>query len=336
MEKYDFHCMKRCLNFCKRNGMNARYHTLLDKQTCENVMKGKEKAEIIRELKSYVEQSINFINNYNEENKRINGKPAICSVDLFNEIISFDKPYVNIWEKEYGISLQDLTDIFQYAKDHKPDEVTYVYNEPFLENEERRNAVIETLKEINRLSPGLIDTLGSQMHIEITQDPEKIRSEFQSFNELQKQGYNIQITEFDMCIPEWVMFDEDGKLQTQYSAETILDAKAKKISVISQIIEDSGVELEGITYWSVSDTLDHNLQRTNQKTWSDGLSRDIASTRYAGLYSFERERTMLFSEQEIGKATMNVPTRAKDTTKSTIQRDEQSIQQSSKKSKTEV
>ncbi len=36
---------------------------------------------------------------------------------------------------------------------------------------------------------------------------------------------------------------------------------------ITQIISESGVKLEGITYWSISDTLDHNVKRTNTKTF---------------------------------------------------------------------
>lgn len=111
------------------------------------------------------------------------------------------------------------------------------------------------------------------------------------------------------------------------SAEQILEYKSKKIAEISQIIINSGVELEGLTYWSISDTLDHNLQRTNQNTWRDSLPRDTATTRYAGLYSFARERQILFSEQKIGKATINTPTAEKDKIASSIKRDEYTMQQ---------
>ena len=95
MKKYDFYYAQRGLDFCYKNGKNARYHTLLDKQTMEEHLKGKSKEEVLRELKAYVKQSIDFINEYNEEHK-INGKGVITSVDLFNEIISFDKPYKNM------------------------------------------------------------------------------------------------------------------------------------------------------------------------------------------------------------------------------------------------
>lgn len=294
MEKYDFYYAKRGLNFCHRNGMNARYHTLLDKQTMEEHLIGKSKKEVLKELQAYVKQSIDFISEYNNTHK-IDGKGVISSVDLFNEIISFDKPYRNMWQELYDISNEELVSAFQYAQENKPEGITYVYNEPFLENPERRKTVLEQLKQINKLSPGLIDTIGTQMHIEMTQDIESIR---QCFDDLKRAGVKVQITEFDMCLPERFMFDENGKVRSEkelvelinsrsdITIESIAKFKEMRMKEISKAIEETGIQLEGVTYWSISDTLDHNLERTNRKTFEQGLQRDVASTRYAGLYSF--------------------------------------------------
>lgn len=294
MEKYDFYYAKRGLNFCHRNGMNARYHTLLDKQTMEEHLIGKSKKEVLKELQAYVKQSIDFISEYNSTHK-IDGKGVILSVDLFNEIISFDKPYRNMWQELYDISNEELVSAFQYAQENKPEGITYVYNEPFLENPERRKTVLEQLKHINKLSPGLIDTIGTQMHIEMTQDIESIR---QCFDDLKRAGVKVQITEFDMCLPERFMFDENGKVRSEkelvelinsrsdITIESIAKFKEMRMKEISKAIEETGIQLEGVTYWSISDTLDHNLERTNRKTFEQGLQRDVARTRYAGLYSF--------------------------------------------------
>ena len=294
MEKYDFYYAKRGLNFCHRNGMNARYHTLLDKQTMEEHLIGKSKKEVLKELQAYVKQSIDFISEYNNTHK-IDGKGVISSVDLFNEIISFDKPYRNMWQELYDISNEELVSAFQYAQENKPEGITYVYNEPFLENSERRKTVLEQLKQINKLSPGLIDTIGTQMHIEMTQDIESIR---QCFDDLKRAGVKVQITEFDMCLPERFMFDENGKVRSEkelvelinsrsdITIESIAKFKEMRMKEISKAIEETGIQLEGVTYWSISDTLDHNLERTNRKTFEQGLQRDVARTRYAGLYSF--------------------------------------------------
>lgn len=163
LEKYDFYHIERGLDFCEKNGMHARYHTLLDKQTLDGHLAGKDKDTVLRELEAYVKASIDFINDYNK-NHTIEGangerKGVINSVDLFNEIISFDPDYINRWEQEYGIELKELIPVFQYAIDHKPEGVTYVYNEPFLENDDRRQAVIQLIKQMEILSPGLIDTI---------------------------------------------------------------------------------------------------------------------------------------------------------------------------------
>lgn len=299
MEKHDFYYAQRGLDFCHRNGMHARYHTLLDKQTMEEHLSGRPKEEVLKELQEYVKQSIDFISKYNEEHK-IDGKGVITSVDLFNEIISFDPPYRNMWEELHGVSNKELASIFQYASDNKPQGITYVYNEPFLENPERRQAVLKQLEHINALCPGLIDTIGTQMHIEMTQSIEDVR---QCFEDLKKSGVNVQITEFDMCVLERLMFDESGKIRSEHemvdfinqktgmTIGSIAELKEMRMNEISRSIEETGVSLEGITYWSISNTLDHNLERTNRKTFEQGLQRDVATTRYAGLYSdFSKEK----------------------------------------------
>lgn len=315
MEKYDFYYAQRGLDFCYKNGMNARYHTLLDKQTMEEHLIEKPKEEVLKELQEYVKQSIDFISKYNKEHK-IDGKGLISSVDLFNEIISFDEPYRNMWQEIYGISTEELVEVFRYAKENKPKGVTYVYNEPFLENSKRRQVVIEQLSEIDRLSHGLIDTIGTQMHIEMTQSMEDIRQCFCDLKKLEQLGIKTQITEFDMCLPEKFMFDENGKVRSErelvelinsklngITVGSIAEFKSMKMSEISKTIAETDINLEGITYWSTSDTLDHNLERTNRRTIEQGLNRDIATTRYAGLYS-GMGKSQTISTQKLGKETL--------------------------------
>lgn len=317
MEKYDFYYAQRGLDFCNKNGMYARYHTLLDKQTMEDHLIGKEKEYVLKELQEYVKKSIDFISKYNETHK-INGKGLIRSVDLFNEIISFNEPYKNMWQELYGISNEELVSTFQYALENKPDEVTYVYNEPFLENPERRKAVIKQLSQINELAPGLIDTIGTQMHIEMTQNTDDIRNCFEDLKRLEQLGIGTQITEFDMCLPERFMFDENGKIRSEHELveiinskisksgikiESIAELKSMRMNEISNAIEETEIQLDGITYWSINDILDHNLERTNRKTYEQGLQRDIANTRYSGLYSgLERSKTI--STQRLGEETL--------------------------------
>lgn len=73
-----------------------------------------------------------------------------------------------------------------------------------------------------------------------------------------------------------------------------------RMDEISKAIEETGIQLDGITYWSISDILDHNLERTNRKTYEQGLQREIAQTRYAGLYSgLERNQTIMLENKKM-------------------------------------
>ena len=261
--KYDFYFAKRDLDFAYKNGKQVRFHSLLVKDDGK-IFNEKSKEEIMNIIKEYVKQSIDFIKNYNSSHKiNINGKeePVINAVDLFNEILSFDKnkqgEYYNIWEQKYGISMPELMSCFEYALVNKPEGVNYLYNEPFLEDDQRRQKVFETLAQT---TPGLIDTLGSQMHITITQDIDSIKSCFADFKRLQDNGMQIQITEFDMCLGRSDVPRVFGP-NADISLERVYQEKDKKISEISSVIRESGVRLSGISYWSLTDGIDCNLER---------------------------------------------------------------------------
>lgn len=270
--KYDFYFAKRDLDFAYKNAKQVRFHSLLVKDDGK-IFNEKSKEEIIDIIKEYVKQSIDFINDYNSSHKiNINGKeePVINAVDLFNEIVSFDKneqgEYYNIWEQKYGISMPELMSCFEYALVNKPEGVNYLYNEPFLEDDQRRQKVFETLAQTTL---GLIDTLGSQMHITITQDIDSIRRCFADFKKLQEStGKNIQITEFDMCLGRNDVPRVFGP-NADISLERVYQQKEKNISEISSAINESGVKLSGVSYWSLTDGIDCNLERIRSNALSN-------------------------------------------------------------------
>ena len=270
--KYDFYFAKRDLDFAYKNAKQVRFHSLLVKDDGK-IFNEKSKEEIIDIIKEYVKQSIDFINDYNSSHKiNINGKeePVINAVDLFNEIVSFDKneqgEYYNIWEQKYGILMPELMSCFEYALVNKPEGVNYLYNEPFLEDDQRRQKVFETLAQT---TPGLIDTLGSQMHITITQDIDSIRRCFADFKKLQEStGKNIQITEFDMCLGRNDVPRVFGP-NADISLERVYQQKEKNISEISSAINESGVKLSGVSYWSLTDGIDCNLERIRSNALSN-------------------------------------------------------------------
>ncbi len=267
-KRYDFYHAKRDLDFAYRNGKQVRYHSLLVKDDASKLFEKKSKEEILDIIREYVKASIDFINEYNSTHKiNINGKeePVIKEVDLFNEMVSFREDingnYYNIWKSRYDISMTELMSAFEYALEHKPEGVSYLYNEPLLENDKRRKKVLDVLEEIDTLMPGLIDTLGSQMHINVTIDDSKIDRCFNDFKNLQEEkGKKIQITEFDMSLSESDAQKVFGETP-QATLDHVYSLKKEHINSISNIISNSGVVLSGVSYWSLTDGIDCNLER---------------------------------------------------------------------------
>ena len=273
-----------------------------------NKLKEQNNTEILEIIKDYVKESIDFINDYNLNHRlNINGQdvPVINAVDLFNEIVSFEKnangEYFNILESKYGITMDELLPAFDYALQNKPEGVNFLYNEPFLENDERRKEVLEVLGEIDSKRPGLIDTLGSQMHITIGEDEDKIRRCFEDFRTLQERtGKHIQITEFDMSLGRTQIPRVFGN-NPEVTLEQVYEYKHQKIGEISSIISESGVHLDGISYWSLTDGIDCNLERVRSNYLADGSITDIHQIPSAcgGLFPTHKK---LIKKQEFSQA----------------------------------
>ena len=242
-------------------------------------------------------------------------KPVIGAIDLFNEIISFEKnqqgEYFNIWEEKYGITLPELLSCFDYAFEHKPEEVSYLYNEPFLENDERRKKVIETLNQIHSLRPGLIDTMGTQMHITITQDLDSVKRSLEDLRKLEEQGMKIQITEFDMSLGRLDVSHVFG-LNPDVTLQQVYQLKTVKIEKLSEIIRTSGVHLSGVSYWALTDRVDSNLERVRSNALKNRQITDVHEipTVCGGLFPTYQMRIKSNEtiERTSGKENTNQPT----------------------------
>lgn len=128
---------------------------------------------------------------------------------------------------------------------------------------------------IDSLSPGLIDTLGSQMHITIGMNEEYIKRCFEDFKRLQEMtGKKIQITEFDMSLGSREILRVFGN-NADVSLEQVYEYKRQKINGISKVIMDSGVDLSGLSYWSLTDGIDCNLERLRTNLLERGEISDI-------------------------------------------------------------
>lgn len=323
-KRYDFYKAKKDLDFAYKNNKQVRYHSLLVREA-PNYFENKSKQEILNIISEYVKESIDFINEYNETHKITKNdkqEPVINAIDLFNEIITFEEmifdqndkkwkkvnkegkvetgnnsyrdlregeipEYKNMWEiMEPGISLEELLSCFDYALENKKEGISYVYNEPFMENEKRRKKVLETLKEIEIIKPGIIDTLGTQMHITITESSDKITKCFGDLKKIQDEtGKKVQITEFDMSLGSDDILRVFGE-NPDVSLEQAYWYKYERIREIEQIIINSKINLSGVSYWSLTDRIDSNLERLRTNFLSYGKITNINQipTACGGLY----------------------------------------------------
>ena len=329
-DRYDFSIPKRDIDFARKNGKKVRYHSLLVRENHGRLLEGKSKEEIKEILSGYVEKSMDFVN----ENSDV-----IKEVDIFNEIVTFDKmveykgswltinefredlmkdfqdgkiskeqgynmyddlskkaEYKNMWEIKYGLSIDELVEVFEPAVKKKPKGINYVYNEPFLEDSERRKVVFDVLRDIRKKSPEMIDTLGSQMHITLDTKLDSIRDSFKDFSELKKEGIGVQITEFDLSVPLSRYRDMYLKGGT---TDDFYDEKDNKIREISNIIKESDCDLKSISYWSLTDTIDHNLERSRSNIKGEGMKLD---TMCSGVFPTRRS---MFRDKHISKEHNN-------------------------------
>ena len=114
------------------------------------------------------------------------------------------------------------------------------------------------------------------MHITIGEDYSKIERCFNDLKALQdRTGKKIQITEFDMSLGSKEIQRVFGE-NADVSLEQVYDIKKERISNISKIINDSGVILSGVSYWSLTDGIDCNLERVRTNALENNQISDLS------------------------------------------------------------
>ena len=274
---FDPYHIKRCLDFCKKHDVQVRYNSLITQELME-IFLGKTKEEIIEQMRMYISQSIEFINQYNKENSLSDGMPVINSINIFNELVNLKKDktssngYYNVWE-QLGLSEDDLIDILAPAIGNKPLEVDYIYNEAFVETKEKRNIQLELARRIHRQIPELIDIFGTQMHITTDFKESTIEDTFKDLKMFSDEtGIEIAITEFDMCLPirEIENLKKAGKSLMEI-AEYAMYRKLTQLNKISSIAKKTGIKFSDVSYCSITDSMDSNKKRQNAVTLYGGL-----------------------------------------------------------------
>ena len=311
----DHYFAERALDYCRKTQLHMRYHALFDYSHLTNLVNSgkteKDKDEILAQMKFFVNNSMQFINSHNFELN--DGSKVINLVEIFNELVEYNKPandrtaYDMAWEKYFGITTSDLVSCFDEV--HKPDGVSFMYNETMLEESPiRRKKVEEVFFDIMKQKNGFIDKFGTQMHLtnlhgmnsnEPFSEINQVSEMFDLISVIQNgkdgiSGVSTEITEFDIHIQTDTMLKaikmiKDGQL----SFEQIISMKQSWINNISNLANQKGIKFDRATYWSLIDSIDHNLCRSNIMLQKYGIQ--IPSV-MAGLFITDTAKEKFMSE----------------------------------------
>lgn len=305
---FDPYLTEKALYYCMSHNKHMRYHALFDQSHVDNLLrqgKGlKDHDKILAEMKSFVKKSIDFIE---ENNKQLaDGSKVINTVEIFNELVeknksNKDSSYDMVWEKNFGITIDEIISCFDDIK--KPVGVEFMYNETTLtESSQKRDKVEKVLFEIDKLKPNLIDSFGDQMHLS---DKDVMTEKGnQNLVETAKMIKRIQdgkvmvdgevktikpkkteCTEHDFHFENEFLNNYETAKNNRTTA-SLWSIKRGMQDYIGDCYLSNGVEFQRSTYWTLFGRNDHNLVRNNikiDKENSRGANKPLLSSMQAGI-----------------------------------------------------
>ena len=289
---FDPFLTKKALQYCANHDIHMRYHTLFDQSRVEQLLKQgkglKDHDQILAEMKSFVQVSMQYIEKYNRQLS--DGSMLINEVEIFNELVERNKdnknaPYEMIWEKHFGITPKELASCFDDIK--KPNGVEYMYNETTLtESPFKRQKVEETLDKIVNAKPNLIDRFGDQMHLSdedimTKKGRDNLQETAQMIKRIQDKKVYVdgkekhiktECTEHDFHFTK-PFLENINKMQQSGQKVDLWQVKRKMQNHISKTYTSNGVNFERSTYWSLFGKNDHNLVRANKSIVKENKKR---------------------------------------------------------------
>lgn len=292
---FDPYLTSKALQFCYTNKKHMRYHALFDQAHVDYLSKQgkglKDHDQILAEMKAYVKMSMDYIEKNNRQLP--DGTMLINTVEVFNELVEKNKvdkdsPYSMVWEKYFGITIEEIMSCFDGIK--KPDGVEFMYNETTLtESSQKRVMVEKVLYQIEQKQSGFIDVIGDQMHL--SDEDVMTKKGLQNLTETAQMLKRFQdgkvvvdgqireikpkkteCTEHDFHFTK--AFLENINILNQSSQNTDLWSIKKGMQdIISKTYNQNGVKFEKSTYWSLFGKNDHNIVRTNISIQKENFER---------------------------------------------------------------
>ena len=283
-ETFDFRYLQNALEFAKELGKKVRLNALVFYMDCpENLYdleKTQENKEIVKsKLTEYIDETTKFIGQSGYSD-------TVRSIDIFNELpnrfpIEGDVPYkyrgdIEQTKDEHGVisdniksgwskhlSVEDLCDAASVARTNLPN-TDFMYNDDNLTDSAKLEATKEIIEKIQKYedehSVKLINSIGTQMHVDNSITAEEIEN---MFRELSKFHLPIEITEFDLAMTQNVegLSDEEIEVLRQLKMDEI-------ITCIENIREECNIR--GMTIWSKTDSQNFRVKLENQELIKEG------------------------------------------------------------------
>lgn len=298
---FNFKHLQKALDFAKAHNKQVRLNTLLFYMDCPDELYNLEKTPenkmlVKQKLQNYVVATTRFIvdNEYSD---------TVRSVDVFNELLNRfamtgETPYMyrgdipqtsttmpngeivvddNIksgWLKHLDIA--DLCDVIAVARKNMPT-TDFMYNDDHLIDTKKIAPTIELIKQIRanekRLGVKLIDSIGTQMHVDNGMTKEQMR---EMIINLSQFGLPIEITEFDIAMTNGV---------EKLSEEQIETMRQSKINEIYECVDElrEQYNIRGFTIWSKTDKQNFRVFLANEERIAKGL--DPIETLHGGYYT---------------------------------------------------
>ena len=292
---FDPYLTSKALQFCYTNKKHMRYHALFDQAHVDYLSKQgkglKDHDQILAEMKAYVKMSMDYIEKNNRQLP--DGTMLINTVEVFNELVEKNKvdkdsPYSMVWEKYFGITIEEIMSCFDGIK--KPDGVEFMYNETTLtESSQKRVMVEKVLYQIEQKQSGFIDVIGDQMHL--SDEDVMTKKGLQNLTETAQMLKRFQdgkvvvdgqireikpkkteCTEHDFHFTK-AFLENISILNHSGQNLDLWSIKKSMQDIISKTYNQNGVKFEKSTYWSLFGKNDHNIVRANISIQKENFER---------------------------------------------------------------
>ena len=314
---FDFRRLETVLEFAKDLGKKVRLNAIIFYMDCPEALyeldETAENKEIVKDkLIKYIDGTTKYIG-------KSEYVDTVRSIDIFNELpnrfpLTGDTPYKyrgdieqtkdasgvipdNIksgWSKH--LSVEDLCDAAKIARINLPD-TDFTYNDDNLTDPNKLEVTKEIIGAIQSYeqehSVKLIDSIGTQMHIDNDVTTEQIEN---MFRELSKYGLPIEITEFDLAMTK----DVEGL--TDDEIEVIRQLKMNEIITCIENLKNE-CNIRGLTIWSKTDSQNFRVKLANEELIT--LGNEPIDTLHGGYFTEEMEPK---AKQFVKKKTYNYHT----------------------------